>query len=487
MESESIRSILEDAFEIFDLETKLNDLQWLILNGSTRGQTYQQIADLSGYDHDYIKQVAAGLWRLLSTMTGETVSKHNFRSVLRRYQNSHSTLASRPQQAHQSPSNLAYSLNIQIEAQEIRWVGRQFLIRKLSQKILADCRILSLVGITGIGKSSLAARLSLEPAIATKYPQIQVIHCSDPKDTFEDMASHILGKHLIQDKTQQNPTEIIPLLINHLQQNSILLILDTLEEIVIAKENGAHQFVDSRFEEFFTQFLKAESMSARCILTSQISPPMLAQGRYLCRTHVESLQGLSLDESLDLFSTWEITANNLIEKDYLQRYCQAYEGHPLALQVIAGEIIESPFHRNVTAYWNEFGAEIEALEHSQLHSINQQQQHDMLNLANYSLSLTDLVEQRVEQTFKRLREQYFLAYQLLCMGSIFRGAVDKEGWYFLICNATPKEQIIAFQTLQRRFLLDVHLENSKVRYRLHSLIRSVALEHLEQLDTELSV
>lgn len=228
-------------------------------------------------------------------------------------------------------------------------------------------------------------------------------------------------------------------------------------------------------------------MSARCILTSQISPPMLAQGRYLCRTHVESLQGLSLDESLDLFSTWEITANNLIEKDYLQRYCQAYEGHPLALQVIAGEIIESPFHRNVTAYWNEFGAEIEALEHSQLHSINQQQQHDMLNLANYSLSLTDLVEQRVEQTFKRLREQYFLAYQLLCMGSIFRGAVDKEGWYFLICNAAPKEQIIAFQTLQRRFLLDVHLENSKVRYRLHSLIRSVALEHLEQLDTELSV
>lgn len=486
MDSGPVSSMVAGSGEDFDLELHLNDLQWLIINCATQRQTYQQIADISGYDHDYIKHVAADLWHLLSSITGETVSKHNFQSVLKRYQRSQSTLASDSPQVSASPSSLAYSQQVSIEAQEIRWIGRQALISELSQKILGNCRILSLVGITGIGKSSLAARLALEPTINQKYSHLQVIHCSDPIDTFEDMVRQILGVNFPQEEVPQSSMELIPLLINHLQQNSILLILDALEEIVITKKNGAYQFSDSRFEAFFSQFLKVESMPARYIFTSQISPPMLDQGRYRCRMHIESLQGLSLDESLDLFSAWEIPAKNLIEQNYLQRYYQAYEGHPLALQVIAGEIIEPPYSRNVTAYWNEFGAEIEALEQTQLHSDNQQHQHDTFNLASYSLTLADLVEQRVEQTFKRLREQYFLAYQLLCMGSVFRSAVDKEGWLFLIYDSAAKEQIHAFQTLQRRFLLEMHLENSKVRYRLHSLIRSVALEHLDQLDAEFS-
>ena len=154
MDSGPVSSIVASSGEDFGLDINLNDLQWLIINCAAQRQTYQQIADQSGYDHDYIKHVAADLWHSLSSITGETVSKHNFQSVLGRYQRSQSTLASDSQRISAIPSNLTYPSQVLIEAQEIRWVGRQSLIGELSQKILADCRILSLVGITGIGKSS---------------------------------------------------------------------------------------------------------------------------------------------------------------------------------------------------------------------------------------------------------------------------------------------------------------------------------------------
>jgi len=38
-----------------------------------------------------------------------------------------------------------------IDVTETRWVGRQVLITELVAKLQADCRVLSLVGITGIG------------------------------------------------------------------------------------------------------------------------------------------------------------------------------------------------------------------------------------------------------------------------------------------------------------------------------------------------
>jgi hypothetical protein len=49
-------------------------------------------------------------------------------------------------------------------------------------------------------------------------------------------------------------------------------------------------------------------------------------------------------------------------RPYLIRISRAYEGHPLALRVITGEIGTRPFYGNIVAYWNRYGAEIEAVE-----------------------------------------------------------------------------------------------------------------------------
>jgi hypothetical protein len=69
-------------------QPKLNDLQSTIVLETWVGNTYKSIADRLSYDLDYIKQIAARLWKLLSKLLGESICKSNIKSVLERYQES---------------------------------------------------------------------------------------------------------------------------------------------------------------------------------------------------------------------------------------------------------------------------------------------------------------------------------------------------------------------------------------------------------------
>jgi hypothetical protein len=64
---------------------KLNDLQSAVFLESWAQRSYLEIAQQLGYEYDYIKQIGSRLWRSLSQILGEPVSKHNVKSVLRRH------------------------------------------------------------------------------------------------------------------------------------------------------------------------------------------------------------------------------------------------------------------------------------------------------------------------------------------------------------------------------------------------------------------
>lgn len=64
---------------------RLSDVQEVVFRHCWDGQTYQEIAESSGYDADYIRGIGSRLWQLLSQATGEKVTKTNFRSVLRQH------------------------------------------------------------------------------------------------------------------------------------------------------------------------------------------------------------------------------------------------------------------------------------------------------------------------------------------------------------------------------------------------------------------
>lgn len=76
---------IEEALVVADgaLAPKgLTDLQALVLRYTCIGKGYAEIAEDSGYEVAYIKEVGSKLWQQLSKVFGEKVTKTNIQSVL---------------------------------------------------------------------------------------------------------------------------------------------------------------------------------------------------------------------------------------------------------------------------------------------------------------------------------------------------------------------------------------------------------------------
>lgn len=77
---------LEEALSIVDRlihPQRLSTLQEKIFRECWTGKTYQQIAEDTDYDADYVRVVGSKLWQTLSDACDEKVTKNNFRSILR--------------------------------------------------------------------------------------------------------------------------------------------------------------------------------------------------------------------------------------------------------------------------------------------------------------------------------------------------------------------------------------------------------------------
>ncbi|MDJ0744627.1 MAG: AAA-like domain-containing protein [Xenococcaceae cyanobacterium MO_167.B27] len=63
----------------------LSDIEMIVLKGSWEGRTYEEMAQQAGYTADYLnKDVGNKLWKKLSEISGEKVSKKNLREPLKR-------------------------------------------------------------------------------------------------------------------------------------------------------------------------------------------------------------------------------------------------------------------------------------------------------------------------------------------------------------------------------------------------------------------
>lgn len=81
---------VDDALEIvevvLDEDSNFTDVQEIIFRECWQGRcSYQEIANVYGYEYEYIKSTAAKLWKCLSVAFGQKVKKGNLRSVINRY------------------------------------------------------------------------------------------------------------------------------------------------------------------------------------------------------------------------------------------------------------------------------------------------------------------------------------------------------------------------------------------------------------------
>lgn len=377
-----------------------------------------------------------------------------------------------------------------------RWVGRTNLIQDLSRRIHESCRLLILVGMTGIGKTALGERLAVElegwlDGDWLHFHQENFDDEQQPSD-FASVAARWLEKwgEMITPDDRKDPQRLLYRLINHLRENCYLVQMDSLENILQGnEEEGWNDFKDEWWIKFFESYLKADTCQSCVILTSQDLPGQIeaigtrSQNFWYC----QPLSGLEKPEQIALFKKIELDVSpNSEGRAYLERIGAAYEGHPLALRVIAGEIKNKPFEGNVVAYWSRYGNEVEEVEKA----IAEAQEgkstggNDKWKLDRFTKTLRRNVRSRLDKTFARLKEDAKWAYIMLCEASVYRCPVPEEFWLSHLedWERNEEEQKSALNMLRERFLVEEILENNRVSLKQHNLIRSISLEHLKHLE-----
>lgn len=525
MDAEEVLSLVKLADDLVyaNKQQRLDCAQREFLQGVLTGLKYKEIQadktkELHHYSVSYLGgYVAYELWKLMTKVfqdigvlsAGEKVNRNNVRAYLQRAikqqlqevellqdktipieneynltQNS-KTYSIEKKEVEEIFDANNISLEVHRHSHTTHWIGREALIAEICHKLHNKCRILSLVGITGIGKTALAGRLTIEPAIIKEFPIVKLVSFESELPNFDAVARCILGDEIAADEVlRQSPEKLVAAMVGKLQIQPYFLILDMVEEVLKINSNGAHQFKESIFEQFLERVIRTDVMASRIVITSQYKIPVLAEGRHQTRTDIIRLAGLEETEALELFNCWgDNPATNINEVSLMQRLICAYEGHPLALKVIAGEIQEAPYYGDIQAYWHDYGQEIEVVENLKMAS-EECLREDKPRLDRYSINLTDLVKMRVEKMFNRLLESSPLACLMLCMGAKYRRAVERQAWLMLIDKYSEENSLMAFQALQRRFLLEEESTPHKVLYRLHSLIRRVALDNLPKIEDE---
>jgi nucleoside phosphorylase len=399
--------------------------------------------------------------------------------------------------SHLDDSPASNSRPLNFFALDDTWVGRESLIQDLTPRIRSSCRLLILVGITGIGKTALGERLAVELSdwFEGDWSKFHEENFEDEQQSndFASVAARWLEKwgELITPEDRKDTQRLLYRLVRHLKENRYLVQLDSLENILQGnEEEGWSDFKDEWWVRFFESLLAADSCESCIILTSQDLPAQLPTigTRYQNFWYCQPLSGLEEPERLRLFDKTGLdVGTESTGKPYLERIGRAYEGHPLALRVIAGEIRNQPFDGNILAYWNQYGREVEevekAIEEAKTKGITASAD-DKFNLHRYTRNLRRNVRVRLEKTFNRLQKDVRYGYILLCEASVYRCPVPEDFWLSHLedWDRDEDEQQVALDALRDRYLVEGVVESDRCLLRQHNLIRGVSLEHLKQLD-----
>jgi tetratricopeptide (TPR) repeat protein len=345
-----------------------------------------------------------------------------------------------------------------------KWVGRSQLIEMLLNQFQQNTRIVWLTGLSGIGKTTLGECIAVKDWESD--PSFQWLHIEISASQLPDFATGAreilsqLGEKELDPQEMNDPKRLSDRLLKKLQSSFYWFQIDAIEKLIEANE-----FIDSYWLTFLESCLNTNHFSSRLLLTSQVLPNSLINwcDRFSNIWHQETLKGLENEESQQYFAKNGIVISEF-NQDILTRIGQTYEGHPLVLQVITGEILQI-YQGDVTAYWQVNQAEFE--------QVLRELKSSRLTETDYNEQLSRRVRERVKKSLEQLPEK---AIALLCRSAVYRRPVLKKFWLGLITEYSPKEQIEAYRVLGDRALI----ETERNLIRLHNLVRDIAYNWLRE-------
>lgn len=330
---------------VFDKTGKhLSDVQRAVVQGTWCRQKYHEIALAYRCTPEYLKQdVGPKLWRLLSDEFGEKVSKTNFRTVLERVQslkNPSDDVEPPPPVAPQPPSPILPEKSSHHidwgEATDVSlFYGRSQELQQLEEWIVTQgCRVVALLGMGGIGKTSLSVQLAQKIQSEFEYVIWRSLRNAPP---LSEILAEII--QFLSDEQQVNISSDIhrqiSQLIELMRESRCLVIFDNAESIL---QEGDRVGRYCEGYEHYGELIKrlGESRHQSCLLlTSREKPREIAalEGKIL---NVRALQltGLETEDCQALIQAKGILAS----PEQWHQLIERYAGNPLAIKIITTTI-----------------------------------------------------------------------------------------------------------------------------------------------------
>jgi DNA replication protein DnaC len=327
----------------------LDSLQTSILQGSLEGLKYEEIAKNSHRSKSHVKNVASELWQSLSDTLEEDVDKINIRSTLQRKAISHiynigecakiligninSNYINMCEEKEQNLPSFISSIQktnqfpiIDLtQAPELSCnYGRTLELSRLKEWIKKQTRLITIYGLSGIGKTALTIKLIEE--IKTEFDYI--IYRS------LDNSSQLINlKDDLKQFFTQSQSSLLPDIIDYLKSYRCLIILDDLQTIFQTNELASKYLKDyENYSKFFKQIVTTSHQSCFILLSWE-------QPRECVTLKSDKIQTLYL-KGLESQAEEILQEYGLKNQEKWSDLITLYQSHPNWLNIISLTILE---------------------------------------------------------------------------------------------------------------------------------------------------
>ncbi|MEG4325719.1 NB-ARC domain-containing protein [Microcoleus sp. herbarium5] len=406
---------VEEALEFVDhlaLTTTgkhLDSLQKAILRGAWDNQKYKEIAQHHNRSEKYVKEVGFKLWKLLSVaLEDEEVCKANIREKLQNWRFSniscfgkdyiqigsvsaetlHSLKISQPEpqdkdRFNEKTSNSERKIHLDLaEAPEPNlFYNRTSELTTLENWILGRTRLITILGLSGIGKTALTLQLISQIQHEFDYIIWRSLRNSPPLASLQtDLIKSCRGgvPVPVPYPEERATTGGLPLL-EYLRSHRCLIILDDIQTIFSSGQlAGNYQPGYENYGAFFKQI--TESSHNSCLILLSWEKPREIAALEGENRPCKSLQlnGLGA-EAQEIFRE-----KGLAEPEKWSELIDLYRGNPLWLNIVA-TFIQDLFGGSVSeflSYDTLFLGDLESLLHQHFDRLTASEQQAIAWLAN---------------------------------------------------------------------------------------------------------